>query len=269
MSWRTNPNPTVKPPFGSYIDWSHPLAKGLVLCLIFNEAEGTFINDLSLYRNNGTLYGPTWGDGLIFDGSNDYGLIPSNIDLRPTKDFAIEAIARFDNFSDYRTVVTHDDNGGGDDSYILRVNNDGTALFAALNSNGWNAQNIVSAQVLTAGTKYHLIGAYDDNYNLRIYINGTEDANSPKAASDDVVYEVLTNVNIGKRGGTASPNTLFMDGSLDKVSIYKRTPLASEIEWLHAEPYCFIAWPSHRVIFDFGAAGQAQESNAVFFGCNF
>src|SRR3990167_119944 len=35
------PDPRVKPPFGAAeIDWGHPLARELVVCLLFNEQAG-------------------------------------------------------------------------------------------------------------------------------------------------------------------------------------------------------------------------------------
>ena len=47
---------TSKPPIGSQIDWSHPLAKGLVGCWLMNEGGGNVVNDIAR-RNNGTNYG--------------------------------------------------------------------------------------------------------------------------------------------------------------------------------------------------------------------
>ena len=44
-----------KPPLGVGLDFTHPLAQGLVGCWLFNEGSGDKVNDLSGNGNVGTL----------------------------------------------------------------------------------------------------------------------------------------------------------------------------------------------------------------------
>ena len=62
----------MKPFRGSQINKTHPLAKGLVGCWIFNEDTGDLIFDLSGHNNHITNYGATWiSESLNFDGVDD------------------------------------------------------------------------------------------------------------------------------------------------------------------------------------------------------
>ncbi len=63
-----------KPAVGSHLAVAEQLAQGLVDEWLFNEGRGDKAHDSSLFRNHGTLTGPTWvGEGLNFvPGNNDF-----------------------------------------------------------------------------------------------------------------------------------------------------------------------------------------------------
>ena len=75
-----------KPLLGKQINWSNPLAKGLVGCWVMNEGSGLFVND---YSGNGihfTMQGttlPAWSDNgiKIYGASNNaaIGYIPASL----------------------------------------------------------------------------------------------------------------------------------------------------------------------------------------------
>lgn len=229
---------------------------GLVGYWAFNEGAGTKANDSSGNGNHGIFPGgasnPSWvygkhGKALSFDGDNDYVTAPSSQKLRPSRNFTISAWVKFNNFSDYNEIIAHDENGGGDDGYILRTDQTtGTVTFSALNGNGFTSQSLTSSETLVAGNWYHVLGIYDDSYNLRVYINGIEDFNSPKIASGDVTYSVTTNVNFGRRGGTAGPNTQMADGVIDEVLIYNRALTATEVQDLYGSGQATFQNPSNQ-----------------------
>ena len=204
-----------------------------------NKTTNTTALDSSGQNNTGTFTNFTratnakagkLGQGMSFDGTDDYALVTSTAALRPTNNFTISVWAKFTDFSDYRIILMHDDNGGGDDGYGIRGDTNRKATFFATNANGFTAQSITSVAVMTAGQWYHLTGVYRNSV-LEIYINGVLD--STKTASGDVVYSVTTNLNIGRRGGTSSPNTIFMKGALDDLRVYNRALSASEVKQLY------------------------------------
>ena len=72
---------TFKPPLGAKVNFSHPLAKGLVGLWLMNEGGGNKVYDLSGNENHGTLtnmdpatdwVGGKDGPAIDFDGSDDY-----------------------------------------------------------------------------------------------------------------------------------------------------------------------------------------------------
>lgn len=176
------------------------------------------------------------GFALDFDGVNDHVLIPSTPDLRPANDFTIEVWVNLEQLGATQGVAYHDENGGGDDGYTLAILADGRARFSASNANGFGKQNVASDDILSIGQWHHLAGVYDNSV-LRVYVDGQE---TSKVASGDVVYTDIDNLNLGRRGGTNSPNTIFFSGQMDEmrfwnvvrspaeIAAYMTTPLAGE-----------------------------------------
>jgi len=166
------------------------------------------------------------GECLDFDGYNDYVRVYSTPELRPANNFTIEAWVCRDNYAHERLVM-HDDDGGGDDGYVLGLHSDGTAFFAAYNSNGAEAQTIYSDVLVPVGEWTHVAGVYD-NSTLKIYVNGIE---KTRATSGDVAYSIDFYLNIGRRGGTYAPNTGLFDGRMEEIRFWNTTRTAMEIRW--------------------------------------
>ncbi|MFA7654756.1 MAG: LamG domain-containing protein, partial [Candidatus Dojkabacteria bacterium] len=168
-----------------------------------------------------------WGNGaLMFDGVDDYATLNSNSSLRPANNFSVEAWVKVSNNTDFNIIITHADNGGGDDGWTLRVADTGRAQFYATNLNGFSNQNIQSNTLIELNEWYYLVGVYDNSV-LKIYVNGILD--NTKIAQGDVRYEVTDYVTIGRRGGTASPNTQFFHGTIDVIRFSQRVLSPSEI----------------------------------------
>ena len=168
-----------------------------------------------------------WGNGaLMFDGVDDYATLNSNSSLRPANNFSVEAWVKVSNNTDFNIIITHADNGGGDDGWTLRVADTGRAQFYATNLNGFSNQNIQSNTLIDLNEWYYLVGVYDNSV-LKIYVNGILD--NTKIAQGDVRYEVTDYVTIGRRGGTHLPNTQFFHGTIDVIRFSQRVLSPSEI----------------------------------------
>ena len=237
-----NPNPTIKPPFGSYIDPDHPLAKGLVGCWLFNEHCGRFVNDLSPYRNNGRIYGNVfWKEGLRFYGQAyvDCGNIGA-ID-----NFAI--VLRFypTNFENYRNSFHTNFPASGTNNKGVRLeentNGDLTLDVSADNT----ARVSTVAKGLVAYKWYHFVIVRNGD-QLLAYLNNDKkmDINNTSWPSE------FSRFNIGR--GFSTEEQRSFKGLITGTLVYNRAPSPDEIEWSYTEPYCFIIWPGHRFIFDLG-----------------
>jgi hypothetical protein len=172
--------------------------------------SGTTWKDLSVNSNSGTLTnGPTFnsanGGSIVFDGANDYVLIPDSPALKLNGNFTImlwhRAITKTNNFPGplYKgdsTIV-----GGG---YIL---------FYTSVSNGvmWLKRDNIQLPLTSAVNTYwsHITFTYD-GINVRGYVNGTF-----SYLSGTVIYSTNTDSSsllIGRadQHGNASVGTLQM-----------------------------------------------------------
>ena len=267
MSWRSNPNPTIKPPFGSYVDWSHPLADGLAECILFNEHSGGTINNLISHKNFTIYQGtPYWdGKGFYLDdhGNNtdndiinaEFGCIRNNITTT-----AIELVDS-DLGSGRNTFYR-----GGNKYQYGELNDTGDLNLNLKDPDGHGFYGTISANY--QANKVVQVGFIADwKNNLGYGIYNSQKVSLTIAGSGwrtDGIFG--TNIQVGY--GYDFNNYYGLNGHVYLFCLFLREFSAEELEWILAEPYCFIAWPSHRVIFDYGA-GQIQENNAVFFGCNF
>ena len=251
-----NPNPTQKPPFGSYIDWSHPLAKGLVGCWIFNEAEGNRVNDLTLNVGVCQFTGsPTWAVEGIDCANDDAGVNIGNNNIYnfTSDDFTI--------LVDINPIGAAQTAWGAflcrglytADGYYLQLDDstdrDGIYFVARDTDN----EIASGASILNIG-KWNTIVGRKTNY-LDIFHNGKE-ISYAKHNAIGTIASSTRNLYLGRYDATGTD----FDGKIRHATIWRIGLLDSDIEWLYAEPYCFIAWPSHRVIFDFGSSGATATN---------
>lgn len=212
------PGYRTKPPKGSLLQRSHPLARGLVGAWLFNEGSGLTAYD-SAGRNNGTLTnGPTWGAGvfgkcLMFDGSNDW----INTDLIPpttgtysfwfnSRSFAASLIPISSITWAHRGVVL----SSVAVDVIATNQTDFTWVFAT----GW----------------HHLTMTFTPSA-CQAYVNGVALAPVVSAASPNATN---TNVNIGCRNN--SGNVPF-NGQIDAVCIWNRILSDREIRTNYLDPF--------------------------------
>jgi len=226
ICWSTAPNPTIS---GNFTD------EGSGSGEFYSTITGLTSTTQYYYRayatnSLGTVYGEEYhiisdniaGFCLDFDGTDDYVLIDSNTDLRPANNFTIEAWVKPANLSGNKVIIMHDDNGGGNDGYILQLVDDKTR-FAAMN--GGTFQYLDSDESVLLNQWNHVVGVYD-NSMMKIYLNGEETA---LQGTGDVVYEVTDHVNIGRKGGTASPHTQMFYGEIDEIRFWNVVRSETEI----------------------------------------
>lgn len=195
--------------------------EGFVSYWTFDEGSGDKIND-SKGKNNGTLYGPTWVDGikgkaLMFDGVDDYidcgndeslnltGEMTISAWMKPTVDIqreqAIVAKGRHDHFTTFTIEIR-----------------DGKIYSDGPNKEGQH-KGIFGGTSISSGEWYH-IAISRDSSGSRVYLNGRLDQTA----------EIIG----GPPGGIhlqigARNNNYCFQGIIDEVAIYKRALKAEEI----------------------------------------
>ncbi len=219
----------TKPPAGAAINWSHPLANGLLAAYLANEGGGSVVRsavDGHPLTFSGTA--PYWNaDGIRFDGSSNSAMTGAdgpNISNSPF------------------TIVLSTANVG-----VLAANSShisiGTA-FATRQIVGLRVQSassinfflfsddlVVTGLPTLTGAPLHIVGTLAANRLQTLYLNG---------------------VRVGSRtaGGLATPTrTVYVsDAAFDAnfiaqdfkhALVYNRALSDSEVAWLYAEPYAY------------------------------
>lgn len=232
----TQPWPN-KPPLGSVIDWSHPLARGLVGCWLMNEGGGLKIQDIAK-GNNGTITNATWKPlFLLFNGlsskvncgnNNSLNLANSNVTI--VTQLYVSAVG-------WNTIV--DKRTNTSNMYWFGVGNYSgkSRLYFAVDT---TTSLVPSTTNIILNTWTHCAVVYNLGVGV-YYYNGKP--NGP------------TKVGMGTIDGNAAPlyigaetgSTTWMNGGIKYVYIYNRGLSPSEIEQLYKEPYCFIRSPSWTI----------------------
>lgn len=216
-----------KPLLGAQLDLSHPLARGLIGCWLFNENAGTSCFDLSASRKPGTFIGtPTWvggqfGQAIKNNGTDSYVKMP-------LEGWALTNLT----VSFWAYLV--DDNSRFQWGEIVSSQ---TPFILFRTGNIWyvNAGNRITL-TLSSSTWLHLAVTYDA-VTWRFYVNGIEKG----TYSGGTTYQVLSeDLYFGNGYNT------FTASSFDAPRVYNRALSAAEVMWLYTEPFAGISQPTYR-----------------------
>ena len=178
--------------------------------------SGTVWSDLSRGGNNGTLTnGPTFNSGnggsIVFDGSNDYILLPNGI-LSGTGNFTVNQWIK-SNSTNYGTTFGNFPSGNLQIiygiNYIGMYLDNSTAYVSSPNS--IYTQNIIMITALRSGTTTYF------------YINGILQKTGSSSST-------IGNTNSTFRIGTNTINSEAFPGNIYNTQIYNRALSAQEIQ---------------------------------------
>lgn len=160
-------------------------------------------------------------NALNFDGGNDVVTTASNIStLNITGDITLETWIRLTQIpTDYVRLI-----GKGsptERTYGLWIYSDGSLLFQQFTSSG--VQNLITNSSLIEAGKWYHIAASKIGTNVKIFINGSEVANS-----NSFIYTPYSSNAPLEIGGTTSIHRL-LNGSMDEVRIWNIGRSSSEI----------------------------------------
>jgi len=232
-----------KPPLGAMIDWSHPLAAGLVGAWVFSEGTGTTVGDLArVYGADGALTnGPTWtigpnGAGLsVASASSQYvacGSIPS---LSGASSASIFVMGR--RVSGAKLPV----------GALQSVNNQfGVSLYS---------DNLIYFMASTgAAATYGTATAPTGDFSAGLSYDGTQATNATRLTGivNGVPQSLTFTGTIGATLGTgtvwqmghSTAGAYYGDGRLDLVLVWTGRSLGlSDFTSLQADPWQFFAPP--------------------------
>ncbi len=206
---------------------------GLVGYWNFDQGSGTIAYDSSGYNNQGTIYGASWTSGKVngalnFDGINNYVDCGNNEILDPTQGATIEAWVNFNQLpSAAKHIMAIAGRSGGGTDLDLQTETDNRFKFYI----GPGAPNVaVSNTVVETNKWYHIVGTYQANNNIKIYVNGVLEKTTLISITRN------TNPNKFSIGQSCIFPGRFFNGIIDEVKIYNRALSAEEIvaEYTHS-----------------------------------
>ena len=213
------------------------LVDGLIAYWPLDEGEGTTAADAYTGTHNGTVEnGATWvagkvGSALEFYGGEGGGdvSIPMHAELMPPEVFSVQAWANWN---------SHDINWAGivSNFYDTGSNEGGWLLFGWSYDSVWFALETGNTQyteinggAMGTGVWHHLVGVYDGSF-MRLYVDGSEAAYSPKTGSIDYQPEALE-FSIGRFHD--NDEDFSFDGKVDEVALWGRALTVDEVTWLY------------------------------------
>lgn len=249
----------IKPPPGAVLDWGDPINKGLVGCWLMNEGAGTKVFDISGKNNHGTLTnGPTWtagkfGQGLNFDGVNDYTAIADSGSLHQS----VGSVSYWVN----ATALSGSLNRSYGKATGGWANGQGSLIMGFRNSSGWKTElvypnggtptSLYGSTAIVAGSWYHVVGTYDGT-TYKIYLNGSLDGSVAKAGNAFLASSGELCIGGDGSTGVCATGNVF-NGKIDEVRIYNRALSETELRRLYTEPFAGILMPRRKVLYVAGA----------------
>ena len=206
-----------------------------------DEGTGTNVSDSSGNGNHGTLNvgggdntEEKWTNGvngkaLTFDGEDDYVEVSDN-DILDQNVFSVEAWINTSAVSDTFCAIvekgyTEFTNGG----FILSMTNEQKAGFSIVKSSSY--QGCDSNVRINDGKWHQIVGVRVSNSLVKIYVDGKLENQDTRTTAVDISNS--NSLFIGCRKHTAPYG--YIDGIIDKVSIYNRTLSEEEIEDRYGE----------------------------------
>ena len=217
-----------KPPLGSYINWEHQLAQGLVDCWLFNEGAGTRANNLC-FGSAVTPTSPIWRDNGIAMSGGSASIIP----FTASASYVVDAVPLAADSYAQLVMASAASNGTTGPTF----NSDGLDWYCSLSEAG------IARTCYRFGSPKWVVGAratkamvYDSlAATLNLYTNGRLGQGSLTGSVPSSQTE--------QPAISFNPDSKFR---FFRLLRYGRVLSAGELAQLYYEPYCFIDWPVAR-----------------------
>ena len=177
-------------------------------------------NNYGSSNTNGTINGPTWGDGYIeFDGVDDEVIINEYVTLTTFTTEAIVSINSYDSVNEYE-ILSNVQNGGM--GLLMEYGKLGVSIYV----NG-SYTTILNDYAIELGQIYIVSGTYDGS-TLKLYIDGilVKSASVSGTVGTPTGNTVFA---IGCNPNASSCNKGYVNGRIYSSRIYNRALTESEI----------------------------------------
>jgi hypothetical protein len=251
----------VKPPLGSQIDWSHPLAEGLAACWLLNEQGGNqafdLVGRLGIPLTGGATFGSAsasnkTGYGLVMTGASALAsaTLPASLQLNGaisivSKNVLISTPASYAGI--FGAIISTSPNT----CYFIQFNSTTGIPVAATNQAG---SQISAIGVSVASGRFQVAATFPvyapTTRSMFYYYNGQ--------------YEATQSVPGSPIAYTPSPTVTFGQANSGIICefglIYNTVLSPTSIAWLYEEPYAYIQSPISSRYFFLPAGTNANSA---------
>ena len=219
------------------------VTNGLVLALDAGDrnsypGSGTTWGDLAGSNNGSLINGPTFnsdnGGSIVFDGVDDYVIIPYNtsIDFAGDKNITVFQFIKVNSFNDNMTSLIWEDikDGNGYEPVAIRYGWINSSTKYANFALAWdsNTETVVnSTTVIQQNQIYNVVGTYDGT-SMKIYINGILENSNSETRTIRTPLSSDARWIIGAGELTATSYRQF-NGNISTTQIYNRALTATEV----------------------------------------
>ena len=219
----------IKPNLGIPINWSNPLAKGLVGYWLMNEGGGNIVQDLSGNGYVGTFQGDEYwaagesGPAIYFPGDTDWIRLGNCDLLEGMAQLTIVAKVRPDDASSQQWII------GNNGCWALEVNDE------RIRFRTWGGGSEVatySNDPSVFDNTWHQIAGVYDGVNNNTYVDGIFNTSQ---AQSGAIPTGTTNFGIGSY--SSAPSVLEFHGFIEFIYVYDRALSSREIADLYAKPF--------------------------------
>lgn len=227
---------TKVPPFGTPLNSSHPMARGLVLSLLLNETggkvavDGTGINYCPI---SGTTFKFNNSSGVFTSGGSDY----INCGNKPAVNFTTACTISFE-FKQATGLVSGVFKYGSasQQSYRLVVNSD-NKIYWITSSTGSNANYAATTGTFPLGVWNRVVAVYDgagagNSTRLFIFLNGVEMGLAFSGTVSSSLFQSSANCTVNQYNGSTYGN-----GTFRGIMMWNRALSKSEARQMSVQPY--------------------------------
>lgn len=234
-------------------DTSDLNAMTLVAHWPLTDGQGTTVKDEGPRNADGTLHGdPGWTDGFIdFNGSSyiTCGTVPS---LSGKVPFTVSAWVKT---TDGKIQIIQQRDSKYNGEYWLSIDKPGAARFC-LYGNGAYQFQLASTVKINDGQWHHVAGVRDGDI-ARLYVDGKEEAVSPKKGARDLDGTISVAI-----GADIRDSINYFKGSIGQVRIYQNALNPAQIGVLASQSPVSAPQPTDKSA-DGDASGQSGDSDAA------
>lgn len=213
-----------KPPFGTRIDWNHPLCSGLVLYYLHTNECGwqDCVGGYELTQIKPETTVDRAGHSRYYNGTTYADVVTYDVRFAIQTDITVTCFHTFWNTSGTQRLVSRRASGDGN-VYIISPNGTNYRFL-------WTTALIATGGTLDANIPTMVSGTYTPG-TAGIWKNGA------LAGSTSGTQTPFINVGRGLAFGRDVDTETGCTANIHMVAIHSRALSAEEIAWLHAEPY--------------------------------